>query len=322
MSFEWLARWQAGAAGGNTTPAPSGEQASETTGSTFDLTDPQVLLAKAKELALDYTPKLIAAIAILVVGWLVVKMIRSLVRKAMLRARVELTLVSFITNILYAALLVFVAISALGKLGVPTNSFVAIIGAAGLAIGFALQGSLSNFAAGVMIIMFRPFKIGDFIEGGGTQGKVADIQIFHTLLNTPDNRRVMVPNGMLTSNLVTNFTANSQRRVDLVFGIAYDDDVVQAKEILQRLVAADPRILDTPAPRIAVTALADSSVNILCRPWVATDAYWDVHADLLEKAKAEFDAAGISIPFPQRDVHVHRVDRNGADDTRDGVGAA
>jgi small conductance mechanosensitive channel len=297
--------------GDSNASASAGAAVSPDSAGDFDLTDPAVLLSKLRELAIDYAPKLAAAILILLIGWLVTKLIRSFVRKAMLRAKIELTLVSFITNILYAALLVFVVISALGKLGVPTNSFVAIIGAAGLAIGFALQGSLSNFAAGVMIIMFRPFKIGDFIEGGGTQGAVADIQIFHTVLNTPDNRRVIVPNGMLTTSLVTNFTANNERRIDLVFGIAYDDDIEQAKAILTRLVAADPRILETPAARVAVTALADSSVNVLCRPWVKTGDYWTVHADLLERAKTEFDAAGISIPFPQRDVHVHRTDGGG-----------
>jgi small conductance mechanosensitive channel len=190
---------------------------------------------------------------------------------------------------------------------VETTSFIAILGAAGLAVGFALQGSLSNFAAGVMLIIFRPFKSGDFIEAGGTIGVVEAIQIFNTVLRTPDNKMVIVPNSNITGGNITNYSAKEDRRIDMVFGIGYDDDLKKAKEILERLISEDSRILKDPAPTVAVSELADSSVNFVVRPWVKTSDYWAVYWDFTEKVKLTFDAEGISIPYPQQDVHMHQV---------------
>jgi small conductance mechanosensitive channel len=203
-------------------------------------------------------------------------------------------------------LMALVVISALGQIGVNTTSFAAIIGAAGLAIGFALQGSLSNFAAGVMLIIFRPFKAGDFVEAGGVAGVVEDVQVFATVIRTGDNKEITVPNSSITNGSITNYSAKPTRRVDMVFGIGYGDDIKQAKQILHDLVAADPRILADPPVTIAVSELADSSVNFVCRPWVNSGDYWPVLFDITENVKLEFDKNGISIPFPQTDVHVHQ----------------
>jgi small conductance mechanosensitive channel len=203
--------------------------------------------------------------------------------------------------------LTMVIIAALGRLGVNTSSFVAVIAAAGLAIGFALQGSLANFAAGVMLIFFRPFKVGDYVEAGGVSGTVEEVQIFMTALKTPDNKAVVVPNSSITGGNIVNYSAKPIRRVDLVMGIGYGDDIKRAKQVLEQVVSEDDRVLDDPAPTIAVLELADSSVNFAVRPWVRTPDYWSVYFDLTERIKLEFDARGISIPFPQRDVHLHEV---------------
>lgn len=264
-------------------------------------------LDKIWEWAQLYGPAVIAAIAILVIGRILVGIFTGIVRKLMNRANVDPTLISFVTSLTKIGLMTFVFIAALSKLGVETTSFVAIIGAAGLAVGFALQGSLANFASGVMLIIFRPFKSGDYVEAGGTAGSVEAIRIFNTVLKTPDNREVIIPNGSITSNNITNFSAKETRRVDLVFGIGYDDDLRKAKGILENIVASDERILKDPAPTIAVSELADSSVNFVVRPWVKTADYWAVYFDLTEKVKLTFDEQGISIPFPQRDVHMHTV---------------
>ena len=184
----------------------------------------------------------------------------------------------------------------------------AILGAAGLAVGLALQGSLANFAAGVLILIFRPFKVGDFIEVAGVSGVVQKIQIFTTELHSPDNKKIIVPNGGVISGNITNYSANETRRVDMVFGIGYSDDIDAAKAVLQSVVASEPRVLRVPAPTIAVVELADSSVNLVCRPWVNTADYWDVYFNITEAAKKALDAQGISIPFPQRDIHIHNAD--------------
>jgi small conductance mechanosensitive channel len=205
------------------------------------------------------------------------------------------------------ALIIFVVIAALGQLGIQTASFVAIVGAAGLAIGLALQGSLANFAAGVLILIFRPFKVGDFVEVAGVSGAVQNIQIFTTELHTPDNKKVIVPNGGVISGNITNYSANNTRRVDLVFGIGYSEDIDVAKTLLQTVLAAEPKVLQDPAPTIGVVELADSSVNLVCRPWVNTADYWDVYFNVTEAVKKALDAGGISIPFPQRDLHLHHV---------------
>ena len=205
------------------------------------------------------------------------------------------------------ALIIFVVIAALGQLGIQTASFVAIVGAAGLAIGLALQGSLANFAAGVLILIFRPFEVGDFVEVAGVSGAVQNIQIFTTERHTPDNKKVIVPNGGVISGNITNYSANNTRRVDLVFGIGYSEDIDVAKTLLQTVLAAEPKVLQDPEPTIGVVELADSSVNLVCRPWVNTADYWDVYFNVTEAVKKALDAGGISIPFPQRDLHLHHV---------------
>jgi small conductance mechanosensitive channel len=202
---------------------------------------------------------------------------------------------------------VIVVIAGLGQAGVSTAPFVAVIGAAGLAVDFALQGSLSNFAAGVMIIFFRPFRVGDVIEGGGTLGAVEEIQVFATILKTADNKRIIVPNSALTSGNIINYSANPNRRVDLVFGIGYDDDMAKAKGIAMEILARHPLVLKDPAPEVVVGQLADSSVNLYVRPWVRNADYWATYFDLIESIKGAFDKQGITIPFPQRDVHLHQV---------------
>jgi small conductance mechanosensitive channel len=247
------------------------------------------------------------ALVTLIIGMWVAKFIRSIMKKALSKRGVDGTLTGFLSSITYMALMTMVAIAAIGRLGVETNSFIAIIGAAGLAIGFALQGSLSNFAAGVMIIFFRPFKAGDFVEVAGVAGVILEVQIFATTLKTGDNKKMIIPNGSITGGNIVNYSAHDTRRVDMVFGIGYDDDIKQAKEILGRILKEDERTLADPAPLVAVSELADSSVNFICRPWVKTADYWPVYWDVTEKVKLEFDAAGVSIPFPQRDVHMHSV---------------
>ncbi|HDM77631.1 MAG TPA: mechanosensitive ion channel, partial [Deltaproteobacteria bacterium] len=207
--------------------------------------------------------------------------------------------------IIYYTLLIVVVIAAAGQLGINTTSFLTIVGAAGLAIGLALKDSLSNFASGVMLILFRPFRVGDVVNAAGVTGKVETISMFTTIMNTPDNQKIIVPNSAITSSTITNITANETRRVDLVIGIGYEDNIGKAKEILNRLIEEDDRILSDPAPTIAVSELADSSVNFVVRPWVKTEDYWIVYFDLTEKIKNTFDAEGINIPYPQTDVHLY-----------------
>jgi len=249
----------------------------------------------------------IAALAIFFIGWWVAKIIRKMIVGVMERKNIDAMLVSFTGNIAYIVLFTFVLIAALGKLGIQTTSFIAILGAAGLAIGLSLQGSLSNFASGIMIIFFRPFKVGDYVEAAGTAGIIEGIQIFFTQLRTPDNKYITIPNSSITSGNIINYSARAERRVDLVFGVSYDDNIKTVKEILEEMLKNDDRILAEPAPTIAVSALGDSSVNLICRPWVKTDDYWPVYWDLVEKVKLRFDQEGISIPYPQRDIHLHQV---------------
>ncbi len=254
-----------------------------------------------------YGLRVLGAIAIFVVGKWFIKQGAKFAEKIMVKANVDKILISFSANIIYALGITFVVIAALGQLGIQTTSLAAIIGAAGLAIGLALQGSLSNLAAGIMLIIFRPFKVGNYIEAAGTGGSVEELSIFTTTLKTPDNKIVIVPNSRITESNITNYSTRAERRVDLVFGIGYDDDIKLTKELLQKILNEDERILAEPEPRIAVSELADSSVNFVVRPWVKTKDYWDVFYDLTEKVKVEFDKAGISIPFPQQDVYLHSV---------------
>lgn len=252
----------------------------------------------------DYGMRLLAAAAILVFGWIGAKIVKKLVENVMKRARFEQILVSFLSNILYALVLAFVIIASLNKMGVQTASLIAIIGAAGLAIGLALQGSLSNFAAGVMIILFKHFKIGDFIEGGGITGTVVDMNIFTTTLNTLTNEKVIIPNSSLTNNPLTNYSGNLTRRIDHIIGVGYDDDLAEVRAALARVIEAEERVLDDPAPFIGVDALADSSVNFVIRVWVKRENFGETKCDLLQHIKQEFDRVGISIPYPQRDLHM------------------
>ena len=256
---------------------------------------------------LQWAPGVVGAGLVLLIGWLGSGMLSRLVRRILTRESVDSTLIGFAANLTYMAALALVVITALGQLGVPTTSFAAVIGASALAVGFALQGSLANFAAGVMLMFFRPFKAGDFVEIGGVSGIVEEIQVFSTKIRTGDNREITVPNGQITSGAITNYSAKETRRIDLVFGIGYGDDLAKAKAILDRIVRSDERVLADPEPTIAVSELADSSVNFVVRPWVKSGDYWDVRSDLMERIKLEFDAQGVSIPFPQTDVHLHQV---------------
>ena len=263
------------------------------------------IIPKLQEWFAFYGLKVLAAILVFIVGRWIAKALKKLINKVMTKNNVDPTLVSFIGDLTYFALLAFVVIAAINQLGVQTTSFIAVIGAAGLAIGLALQGSLANFAAGFLLMLFRPFKVGDYIEGAGVAGAVEEIQIFTTQLKSPDNKKIIIPNAKLTGDNIINYSANETRRVDLVIGVGYDDDLAKVKEVLEDVLSKDDRILKDPAPTIAVGELADSSVNFVVRPWVKTADYWDVYFDTTESVKKRFDADGISIPFPQRDVHMH-----------------
>lgn len=267
----------------------------------------QTLYDTAVDKLMVFLPKLALAIIVLLVGlWIIGRIVR-LAGKGLDRSRADVTLTRFLLSLLSIGLKTLLLISVAGMVGIATTSFVAVLGAAGLAIGLALQGSLANFAGGVLILMFRPFKVGDFIEGQGVSGTVREIRIFSTILTTPDNKRVIVPNGPLANDNITNFSAEENRRVDLAFGIGYDDDLKKAKDVLARLISEDERAHAEPAPLIVISELGDSSVNITTRTWVTASDFWNFRFDLIERAKLTFDAEGISIPFPQRDVHLHQV---------------
>ncbi len=259
------------------------------------------------ENVLDWGIQIAIAIAIFLVGKIIARMISNLIEKAMRKAGTDELLVDFTGNISYAILLVAVVLAAIDSLGINVTSLMAILAAAGLAIGLALKDSLSNFAAGVMIIIFRPFDTGDYITAGGTAGVVDEIGLFATTMHTGDNQRLIVPNSAIIGGNIINTSALPTRRVDLMFGIGYDDNIGQARDIMMAIIEADERILKDPAPAIAVGELADSSVNLNVRSWVESGDYWAVRADLLENIKVKFDAAGISIPYPQQDVHMHEV---------------
>lgn len=250
----------------------------------------------------------ILAVVIFFVGRWLVNLAVKVVKKMMAAADIEDILEHFLGNLLYYMLMAAVVIATINQLGVETTSLLAVVAAAGLAIGLALQGSLSNFASGVMIVGFRPYKVGDFIEAGGVSGTVEQVQIFTTVLRTGDNRQVIVPNSQIMAGDITNFSANPTRRVDLVANCSYDDDLDHVRKVLEGIVADDDRVLDEPATSIAVTELGDSSVNFIVRPWVNSGDYWAVHCDMTEQIKKRFDAEGLSIPYPQRDVHVYTHD--------------
>lgn len=248
--------------------------------------------------------KLLAALATLIIGRWISLMLVNAIKSAMTRGRADVTLASFMGNVAYGILMAIVAISALGQLGVNTTSAAALLGGAGIAIGLSLKDQLSSFAAGVMLIMFRPFVRGDFIDAGGVSGTVEEIKIVATILKTPNNQEVTVPNHAIWGDTITNYSRRPQRRIDLPVGIAYGADFRKAKDILASIIAADKRVLKDPAPWIGVTELADSAVIITFRPWVNTPDFWQVRSDLIEQIKLRFDEAGIGIPFPQMDVHL------------------
>ncbi len=268
--------------------------------------DIQEILQRLVSLVTLYGVKIIGSVVIFIVGKWVAKLLGRFLQRLMERANVEKTLTSFVKNLTYYSLLTLVVIAALSNLGIQTASFIAVLGAAGLAVGFALQGSLSNFAAGVLIILFKPFHVDDIIEAGGDTGVVEEIQIFKTILRSFDNKKIILPNSKVMGDRIVNYTAKEVRRVDMVFGIGYDDDIRKAKQVLQELVESDERILKDPATNIFVKELGDSSVNIGVRPYVKTPDYWSVYFDLTERVKLRFDEEGISIPFPQRDVHLFK----------------
>ncbi|APD90296.1 mechanosensitive ion channel protein MscS [Alteromonas mediterranea] len=271
-------------------------------GTNIDLSE---LTEKAISLVMTYTPKLLLAILTLVVGlWLVNRFVNLLDHRL---GKKDPTLNKFLCGLISAVLKVMLLISVASMIGIETTSFIAVVGAAGLAIGLALQGSLANFAGGVLILIFKPFRVGDTIEAEGNLGSVAEIQILYTVLNTFDNRRVVIPNGNLSNATLTNVSVYDKRRCDMTFGIGYDDDIDKAKKILQRLFEEDERSLTEPAPRICVGGLGDNSVDLMFRPWVGTDDLWPYYWDMQEKVKKAFDEEGISIPYPQRDVHLYNA---------------
>ena len=262
---------------------------------------------KLLEILLPWGIKIGLALVIFVVGRWVAKLVANGVDKGLKKAGVDSTLTHFLHNVVYAALLVAVIIAAVDQLGVNTTSFMAILGAAGLAIGLALQSSLSNFSSGIMLILFRPFKAGDFIEAGGTLGTVEQINVFNTVMKTGDNREIIVPNAQIFGGTITNFSARATRRIDLIIGIGYDDNIAKARQIINDILKADERVLEDPAPVILVMDLGASSVDLAVRPWVRGEDYWTTRSDLLENIKTSLEDGGCSIPYPQQDVHLYRV---------------
>lgn len=263
------------------------------------------LLEQVRELAVSFGLNLIAAIAVLVIGIWVIKIIRRVVEKQLSKREVDQTLVSFLVNMMYFILLTLVILAALGQLGIETTSFIAILGAAGLAIGFALQGSLANFASGVLLIIFRPFKVDDFVKIADEEGFVEKVQIFTTQIRTFDNRTIIIPNAVITNGKITNYTDKEVRRVDLSIGISYGDNIKHAIDSLMEILNNHPKILKDPAPFVGVTGFGDSSIDLTVRPWCKTEDYWDVFFEVNHSIKEQFDAKGVSIPFPQRDVHLY-----------------
>jgi small conductance mechanosensitive channel len=267
------------------------------------LLDPQLI----NTYIIPWGIRLALALAIFIIGRWVTKAIVRLAKRLMGKAGFDAMLVSFLGNILYTVLLLVVIIAALDQLGVQTTSLIAVFGAAGLAIGLALKDSLSNFSSGVLLIIFRPFKVGDVIEAAGITGVVEELRIFSTILRTGDNREIIVPNSHIYAGPITNISARPTRRIDLVLGIGYDDDIRKAKQLIEAAFAADERIHEDPAPSVSLADLAESSVNLNVRPWVNTGDYWAVRSDLMERIKLAFDENGISIPYPQRDIHLHNA---------------
>lgn len=262
-------------------------------------------VSQITDLVVRYGLQVLGALAVLVVGWSAAKWARRAARRAMERSRLDPALVPFVSAMLYYGLLVFVGLAVLNLFGIQTASFIAVLGAVGFAVGLSLQGTLSNFASGVMLLVFRPFSVGDVVETGGAKGTVQEIGILSTKIDTTDNVRIMVPNSQVFSEVIKNYTTHDTRRLDLEVGIGYGDDIGVGIEACERALAADDRVLDDPQPVIGVASLGDSAVNLMVRPWCGTDDYWPLKRDLTRSLKEELEAAGCELPFPQRDVHLH-----------------
>lgn len=258
-------------------------------------------------LLLPWAIKIGLAALIFVVGRWAAKLATNSIDRIMKKAGVDATLTHFLHNVIYSALLIAVIIAAVDQIGIETTSFLAILGAAGLAVGLALQSSLSNFSSGIMLILFRPFKVGDFVEAGGTTGTIEQINVFNTVMTTGDNREIIVPNAQVFGGTITNFSAKATRRIDLVIGIGYDDDIAKAKQIIEDILSADQRILEEPAPVILVMELGASSVDLAVRPWVRKEDYSATRGDLLEHIKAGLEEGGCSLPYPQQDIHLYKA---------------
>ena len=269
--------------------------------------DASGLMTTVGQLLSTWGIKVVGALAVLIIGMMIAKGIRNAVRKALEHSKLDNTLVPFLTKLVYYGLMAFVVLAVLNLFGIQTTSFIAVLGAAGLAVGLAMQGTLSNFSAGVMLLIFRPFEVGDYIDAGGTAGTVKEIGIFATTLHSPDNVRIVVPNSAVYGQTIKNFSANDTRRNDMVVGVSYDDDLNKVAEIINRVLASDERVLKDPEPLVAVSEMADSSVNFVVRPWCTKEDYWALRFDLTKKLKEELEAGGCSIPYPQQDVHMHQV---------------
>ncbi|KAA3610626.1 MAG: mechanosensitive ion channel family protein [Calditrichaeota bacterium] len=266
----------------------------------------QAYTDQAIEMAMLYGPKLVLAILTLTIGLWIIKIVMRGVDKTMKHSQTDESLRRFLVSLGQIFLKAMLLISVAGMIGIEMTSFIAVLGAAGLAVGLALQGSLSNFAGGVLILLFKPYKVGDVIEAAGYTGKAHAIQVFNTVLKTPDNKTIIIPNGVLSNASITNYSTEATRRVDMSFGIGYADDIPKAKSMLIDLLSKDERVLADPEPFVVVGELADSSVNFTVRAWCNSADYWGIYFDMQEKVKLEFDKAGLSIPFPQQDVHVYK----------------
>lgn len=269
--------------------------------------DPQAFSQYVMETLATWTPKVAGAFGVLLVGWIIAGRARAVARRVLKASPIDDILIPFLAGIVHVLTIVIVVVAAMGVLGISTASFVAVIGAAGLAIALAFQGTFSNFAAGIMLLTFRPFDVGDYVEVGGQAGTVREVGIFSCILNTPDNVEIRVPNDQIFGATIKNYAANPTRRIDLVMGVSYDDDLGVAARTCLDTISADPRVLADPEPVVAVSELADSSVNLVVRPWVKKEDYWNVRFDLTRALKENLEAAGCSIPYPQRDVHMHQV---------------
>jgi len=268
--------------------------------------DFDVLMQLAATTTAGWAPKIVGAAAVLVIGWMFAGWVRAFARRGLKASPLDDMLIPFLSGLIHVSVIVMVGVTAMGVLGISTASFVAVLGAAGLAIALAFQGTFSNFAAGIMLLTFRPFEVGDFVEVGGGTGSVKEVGIFACTLHTGDNIQIRVPNSQIFGATIKNYSANDERRIDLVMGVGYDDDLGTAVRTCMDTISADPRVLADPAPFVAVHELADSSVNLVVRPWVKKEDYWNTRCDLTRGLKENLEAAGCSIPYPQRDLHMHQ----------------